>query len=91
MAEKLYARDVYGQTLVELGKQDSHIVVMDADLSGSTRTKLFAAEFPQRFFQRRRGRAEYDGDRGRPGFRRQDRIRFHILDVRYRSRARSGS
>jgi len=50
MAEKLYARDVYGQTLVELGKQDSHIVVMDADLSGSTRTKLFAAEFPQRFF-----------------------------------------
>jgi len=50
MAEKLYARDVYGQTLVELGRQDSQIVVMDADLSGSTRTKVFAAEFPQRFF-----------------------------------------
>jgi transketolase len=50
MAEKLYARDVYGQTLVELGTQDSQVVVMDADLSGSTRTKLFAAEFPKRFF-----------------------------------------
>ena len=46
----LYARDVYGQTLVELGKKYQDIVVLDADLSGSTRTKLFAKEFPQRFF-----------------------------------------
>ena len=45
-----YARDIYGQTLVELGKKDSNIVVLDADLSGSTRTKLFAKEFPKRFF-----------------------------------------
>ncbi|MBN2483554.1 MAG: transketolase family protein [Candidatus Omnitrophica bacterium] len=48
--EKLYARDVYGQTLVELGKEDPNIVVLDADLSGSTRTALFAREFPDRFF-----------------------------------------
>jgi transketolase len=46
----LYARDVYGQTLVELGKKNPDIVVLDADLSGSTRTKLFAKEFPNRFF-----------------------------------------
>jgi transketolase len=50
MAEQLYQRDVYGQTLVELGKQNKDIVVLDADLSGSTRTAIFAKEFPERFF-----------------------------------------
>lgn len=50
MAEMLYQRDVYGQTLAELGRQDSNIVVLDADLSGSTRTCVFAKEFKQRFF-----------------------------------------
>ncbi len=48
--EKLYARDVYGKTLLELGKKDKNIVVLDADLSGSTRTSFFAQEFPERFF-----------------------------------------
>jgi transketolase len=33
-----------------LGKKNPDIVVLDADLSGSTRTKLFAKEFPNRFF-----------------------------------------
>jgi len=50
MAEMLYARDFYGKTLVELGKENPQIVVLDADLSGSTRTQLFAREFPERFF-----------------------------------------
>ncbi len=50
MGEMLYARDVYGKTLVEIGKQNSSVVVLDADLSGSTRTRLFAKEFPERFF-----------------------------------------
>ncbi|MEW6101975.1 MAG: transketolase family protein [Candidatus Omnitrophota bacterium] len=50
MAESLYQRDVYGQALVELGKQNKDIVVLDADLSGSTRTSIFAKEFPERFF-----------------------------------------
>jgi len=48
--EQLYQRDIYGQTLVEMGRQNSDIVVLDADLSGSTRTGLFAREFPGRFF-----------------------------------------
>jgi transketolase len=48
--EALYARDIYGKTLVELGTKDKNIVVLDADLSGSTRTSLFAKEFPERFF-----------------------------------------
>ncbi|MFA5090702.1 MAG: transketolase family protein [Candidatus Omnitrophota bacterium] len=50
MSEKLYQRDVYGKTLAELGKKNKDIVVLDADLSGSTRTVLFAREFPERFF-----------------------------------------
>lgn len=50
MAEQLYQRDVYGKTLVELGKINKDIVVLDADLSSSTRTGLFAKEFPERFF-----------------------------------------
>ncbi len=48
--EKMYQRDVYGKTLVELGKKYKDIVVLDADLSGSTRTSLFAKEFKDRFF-----------------------------------------
>ena len=48
--EQLYQRDVYGKTLVELGKERQDIVVLDADLSGSTRTSFFAKEFPERFF-----------------------------------------
>lgn len=50
MPEKLYARDAYGNALVQLGAQEPRIVVLDADLSGSTRTALFAREFPERFF-----------------------------------------
>lgn len=50
MAELLYQRDAYGQTLVELGKLNKDIVALDADLSSSTRTALFAKEFPERFF-----------------------------------------
>lgn len=50
MPEMQYQRDVYGKTLVELGKRGGDVVVCDADLSGSTRTALFAKEFPSRFF-----------------------------------------
>jgi len=50
MLEKLYQRDIYGQTLVELGSTNKDIVVLDADLSSSTRTSLFAKQFPDRFF-----------------------------------------
>jgi len=43
-------REAYGKTLVELGKENEQVVVLDADLSKSTRTNLFAQEFPERFF-----------------------------------------
>ena len=42
-------RDAYGEALVELGKENKDIVVLDADTSTSTRTKLFAKAFPERF------------------------------------------
>ncbi len=48
--EKLYARNIYGKTLLELGKKHKDLVVLDADLSGSTRTAFFGREFPERFF-----------------------------------------
>ncbi|HDZ77502.1 MAG TPA: transketolase family protein [Candidatus Omnitrophica bacterium] len=50
MAELLYQRNVYGETLVELGRDNSDIVVLDADLSSSTRTQMFAKAYPERFF-----------------------------------------
>lgn len=43
-------RESYGKTLVELGRQDPNIVVLDADLSSSTQTIAFGKEFPDRFF-----------------------------------------
>lgn len=43
-------RAAYGETLIELGTQNSNIVVLDADLSCSTQTQAFAKVFPERFF-----------------------------------------
>ena len=43
-------REAYGKTLVELGEENPDIVVLDADLSNSTMTRLFAQKFPGRFF-----------------------------------------
>jgi len=43
-------RETYGKTLVELGRENPNIVVLDADVSPSTMTSFFAREFPDRFF-----------------------------------------
>lgn len=56
--KKIATRDVYGETLVRLGKENQDIVVLDADLSCSTRTCKFAAKYPERFFNM--GIAEQD-------------------------------
>ncbi len=50
MPQDLSLRESYGKTLVELGKENPDIVVLDADLSRSTMTQFFAGEFPSRFF-----------------------------------------
>jgi transketolase len=43
-------RDAYGEALLELGKMRRDIVVLDADLSGSTKTGKFGKAFPERFY-----------------------------------------
>ena len=43
-------RQSYGEKLAEIGKSNKNIVVLDADLSGATKTSIFAKEFPKRFF-----------------------------------------
>jgi transketolase len=50
MAQEVSLRETYGQTLVELGMENPDIVALDADLCRSTMTRLFAREFPERFF-----------------------------------------
>ncbi len=50
MAEKIATRAAYGKALEELAAQEPDLVVLDADLSGSTMTKGFGAEHPDRFF-----------------------------------------
>jgi len=51
MAGKLEAtRDAYGRALQHLGEHQPEVVVLDADLSKSTKTAVFAAKYPERFF-----------------------------------------
>ncbi|MBQ9993020.1 MAG: transketolase family protein [Firmicutes bacterium] len=47
---KQATREAYGKALAELGQKNERIVVMDADLSKSTKTADFAAVCPERFF-----------------------------------------
>lgn len=50
MEKLLGTREAYGEALVKLGEKNKNIVVLDADLSGSTKTSMFAKAFPDRFF-----------------------------------------
>lgn len=55
---KIATRESYGKELIELGKTNKDIVVLDADLAEATKTALFKKEFPNRFFDM--GIAEQD-------------------------------
>ncbi|MDI3280660.1 MAG: transketolase family protein [Bacillota bacterium] len=57
-AKLISTRAAYGRALVKLGRLRPEVVVLDADLSKSTRTIDFAREFPERFFEM--GVAEQD-------------------------------
>ena len=48
--KKMATREGYGKALVELGKAHDDIVVLDADLAGSTKTGMFAKAYPDRHF-----------------------------------------
>ena len=50
MTTKIATRDAYGEALVELGNINKDVVVLDADLSKSTKTSDFGKAFPERFF-----------------------------------------
>ena len=43
-------RESYGEALLDLGSKNNKVVVLDADLSGATKTNLFAKKYPDRFF-----------------------------------------
>ena len=51
MAPVKNLREAYGQALVALGKRDRNVVALEADLGKSTRSILFQAEFPDRYFE----------------------------------------
>lgn len=46
--KKIATRESYGKALVELGKEQDNVVVLDADLAAATKTGLFKKEFPDR-------------------------------------------
>ncbi|WP_425447108.1 transketolase family protein [Dethiothermospora halolimnae] len=50
MTKKVATREAYGQALLELGEKNKNVVVLDADLSKSTKTAGFGKEYPERFF-----------------------------------------
>jgi transketolase len=47
---KIATRAAYGEALALLAEEYPELVVLDADLSGSTMTKTFASKYPERFF-----------------------------------------
>lgn len=55
---KKATRQSYGEALLELGKENKNVVVLDADLAGATKTNTFSKEIPERFFDM--GIAEQD-------------------------------
>jgi len=50
MTKKIATRDAYGAALLELGEKNPAVVVLDADLSKSTKTYDFGHKYPRRFF-----------------------------------------
>ena len=50
MSDKIATRNAYGEALAELGEKYPQLVVLDADLSGATMSKFFAAKYPDRFY-----------------------------------------
>ena len=47
---KIATRESFGKTLKELGDENENIIVLDSDLSGATKTNIFAKAYPNRFF-----------------------------------------
>lgn len=67
-------RAAYGKALVEVGRENNDVVVLDADVASSTQTIIFGKEFPERFFDM--GIAEQDMIATAAGFASQGKIPF---------------
>ena len=50
MSKKIAIREAYGEALKELGAKNKNVVVLDADVSSSSKSSLFGAQYPDRFF-----------------------------------------
>ena len=48
--KKIATRTSFGEALKEIGDENKNVVVLDADLSGATKTNTFAKAHPDRFF-----------------------------------------
>ncbi len=73
-SKKSSIRAAFGNALVEAGKADKNVVVLDADVAASTQTKIFQKEFPDRFFDM--GIAEQDMIATAAGLASQGKIPF---------------
>ena len=61
MGEKIATREAYGKALVALAEKYPELVVLDADLSGATKTSGFAKAYPERFFDMGIAEADMQG------------------------------
>ena len=78
---KKATRQSYGEALVELGKNNDKVVVLDADLAGATKTNMFSKEFPDRFFDM--GIAEQDMIATAAGFATCGKIPFSFFNAEF--------
>jgi len=85
MPELIATRDAYGKALARVGEKNKNIVVLEADLSKSTKTEIFAKKFPDRFFQM--GIAEQDMVDTAAGFATCGKIAFCSTFAIFGSRA----
>ena len=83
MGNKQATREAYGKVLVELGKENPNLIVMDADLSGSTKTGEFAKVYPERFFNMGIAEQNIRLSSGNSAFR-KGCLRIYFCDVRSR-------
>ena len=81
---KKSTRQAYGEALVELGKINKDVVVLDADLTKSTKTNLFQEKFPERHFNV--GIAEADLIGTAAGYLWENSICFYFCNVCSRKR-----
>jgi transketolase len=74
MSKNIAIRDAYGDALLNLGKKNDKVVVLEADVGGSSKSVLFGNEFPKRYFNV--GISEFNMVSMSAGFASEDLIPF---------------